>query len=599
MGKKILFRRNTLANMGDLDEGSPFWAKDKKVLFVGDSTGAKGTPIGWTGTNVYDQTSFDAIASIATATQITIAPGAYSVSADIIFPVEASLYVPNGVLITIDTGITLTINGAFEAGLYQVFNCVGTGKVVFGSGSVKAVYPEWWGAVGGATSSSSTDDYIALQAALTTGKPTFLNQNYAHTVGLAATASIIAYTRKFLYYDGVATALTVSSHGTQLVNVASVVYDDAADGIEIIDGARAIDFENVYILSHHNRATNTGKGLKITPVAAWIGQISINNLTVIGFKYGIYVESTDVSNTFTLLCGKNIILVGRSAGLVAGSVGIYFNDHTVGTGSWISGGIIEMYATGILIETGTVAGEGHGLSYTGDFEGNTTDWTVGTTFSGRIYDDNNGRLFEQGCNGVTNRWFQNKHLNGQIIKESYYDQKHVLTDVGDNIRQFSAYRGNSLIEGGVPELMGGFFADGAYTTYPTPERLHLMVGEQRMAWSAAAPTAGTWRIGDVIWNNAPASGGAGVNGWRCLTSGTFNTAATTGGIGTGTKVLTVADATGFSVGQYITIVGVTGIKQIMAIAGLVFTIDVNADATVVGAAVATPDPTFASMGVLP
>jgi hypothetical protein len=144
MGKKILFRRNTLANMGDLDEGSPFWAKDKKILFVGDSTGSGGTPIGYTVTNVYDQTSFDAIASITTATQVVIAPGAYSVSADITFPVESSVYAPNGVLITIDTGKTLTINGPFEAGLYQVFNCVGTGKVVF-SGSPSPVYSIWFG----------------------------------------------------------------------------------------------------------------------------------------------------------------------------------------------------------------------------------------------------------------------------------------------------------------------------------------------------------------------------------------------------------------------------------------------------------------------
>jgi len=41
--------------------------------------------------------------------------------------------------------MTLTVNGPFEAGLYQVFDCVGTGSVVFGSGSVSEVYPQWFG----------------------------------------------------------------------------------------------------------------------------------------------------------------------------------------------------------------------------------------------------------------------------------------------------------------------------------------------------------------------------------------------------------------------------------------------------------------------
>jgi hypothetical protein len=49
--------------------------------------------------------------------------------------------------LTVDTGITLTLNGPFEAGLYQVFSCTGTGSVVFGSGSYRETYPEWCGAI--------------------------------------------------------------------------------------------------------------------------------------------------------------------------------------------------------------------------------------------------------------------------------------------------------------------------------------------------------------------------------------------------------------------------------------------------------------------
>lgn len=54
---------------------------------------------------------------------------------------------------------TLTINGPFEAGLYQVF---GSSITVAGSPIVSATSPEWWGAVGDGT----TEDYTAVNAAL-------------------------------------------------------------------------------------------------------------------------------------------------------------------------------------------------------------------------------------------------------------------------------------------------------------------------------------------------------------------------------------------------------------------------------------------------
>lgn len=56
-------------------------------------------------------------------------------------------------------GFTLTINGPFRAGLRQVFT--GAGSVVFASGILKGVIPQWWGAVGDA----STDDKSAFDAA--------------------------------------------------------------------------------------------------------------------------------------------------------------------------------------------------------------------------------------------------------------------------------------------------------------------------------------------------------------------------------------------------------------------------------------------------
>jgi hypothetical protein len=57
----------------------------------------------------------------------------------------ASVMVIKGGSFTHVHPFTLTINGPFEAGLYQVFSGFSAGDVTFGPGAVKEVYPEWWG----------------------------------------------------------------------------------------------------------------------------------------------------------------------------------------------------------------------------------------------------------------------------------------------------------------------------------------------------------------------------------------------------------------------------------------------------------------------
>jgi len=65
-----------------------------------------------------------------------------TVSANLTIPSNILLKVLKGNTLSISFGVTLTINGPFEAGLYQVFS--GDGDVSFGLGSVAEVYPEWW-----------------------------------------------------------------------------------------------------------------------------------------------------------------------------------------------------------------------------------------------------------------------------------------------------------------------------------------------------------------------------------------------------------------------------------------------------------------------
>jgi len=52
----------------------------------------------------------------------------YTVSTDLAIPENICFIVENGAIVTVEDGNTLTINGAFEVGLYQVFS--GSGDII-------------------------------------------------------------------------------------------------------------------------------------------------------------------------------------------------------------------------------------------------------------------------------------------------------------------------------------------------------------------------------------------------------------------------------------------------------------------------------------
>ena len=77
--------------------------------------------------------------------QVLITKGTYLLSTSVTFTVPVNIQY--GAVITVPNGVTLTFNREMDAGVYQCFNCTGTGKVVFNSQYTSTGYPEWWGAV--------------------------------------------------------------------------------------------------------------------------------------------------------------------------------------------------------------------------------------------------------------------------------------------------------------------------------------------------------------------------------------------------------------------------------------------------------------------
>jgi len=83
-----------------------------------------------------------ALTAIGSSDKTLVLDADVSITSDTVIPATTSVIVFKPCIITIATGMTLTINGSFDAGLYKIFNCVGTGQVVFTG--IKEVYPDWW-----------------------------------------------------------------------------------------------------------------------------------------------------------------------------------------------------------------------------------------------------------------------------------------------------------------------------------------------------------------------------------------------------------------------------------------------------------------------
>lgn len=73
---------------------------------------------------------------------LLVTPGAWTIANNLTIPSNITLKVLAGGIMTVSGGVTLVINGALIAGLYQIFGLTGTITI----GETKTIYPEWWGA---------------------------------------------------------------------------------------------------------------------------------------------------------------------------------------------------------------------------------------------------------------------------------------------------------------------------------------------------------------------------------------------------------------------------------------------------------------------
>lgn len=86
-----------------------------------------------------------------------------NVTFDNTIPASMTLKVNRGATLTISAGRAITVNGSFEAGLYQAFSHNNTDGVIFGATSIKETHPIWWN---GDAGDGATDVITAIQSAI-------------------------------------------------------------------------------------------------------------------------------------------------------------------------------------------------------------------------------------------------------------------------------------------------------------------------------------------------------------------------------------------------------------------------------------------------
>lgn len=119
----------------------------------------------WTDSRAY-ATLADAVSAIgAVVEQTLMVAKPLTIASSLVISSNISLEVKKGAIITISAGQTLTINGPFDAGLYQVFT--GVGLVVFNQGGIEGVWPEWFGAKADGLPGSAVDNVSAFTRANT------------------------------------------------------------------------------------------------------------------------------------------------------------------------------------------------------------------------------------------------------------------------------------------------------------------------------------------------------------------------------------------------------------------------------------------------
>ena len=250
--------------------------------------------------NSYEDGFATAIGTISSTEKTLVIPNQQDITADITVPANVTLKFMQGGTLNISTAKTVTINGHVEAGFYQIFE--GAGLVVFGTGSVHEIYPEWWGIDG-------TADEVQIQAALVASggiQVRLTNTYYAIAAqidmdGQGYTLIGNGNTNTRLSTTADITVLEVSANTVRIENFAVwKTGSSTKSGVKLIAGAKFGKYTNLYCRGFKY-------GLELSPDTAGSFYNEFYNLrTYTSCDYGIYINSDGGHANENLFIGGKI-----------------------------------------------------------------------------------------------------------------------------------------------------------------------------------------------------------------------------------------------------------------------------------------------------
>jgi len=320
-----------------------------------------------------------AISTIGSTVTTLLVDTPQTVSGDITIPSTLTLWLMNPTLITVNTGKTITINGSVIIPNSKVFNCVGTGKVVFSNPST-VLYPEWWGAVGDGT----VDDTIPLASFFTAvkGKTGVLTGTYKTTATVTIDTS---YT-------------VIKGNGSPGVNSTSsapcIKYTGTGTGVEI--------------------------GVYVTPYTTWTYGIVFENIRV-----EVAATTTTAVDVWGVANSKfdNISIYGNSGGsigspryglAISGTVNCLFSKIDINGTSNLYAGLYIRTGIGGEITTSTrfIEGYFHYCKY-GVLQANTDIFSMDNC----VFELNDTGIV---TNGIIK--LNNCHWESNITQDIYFDR---------------------------------------------------------------------------------------------------------------------------------------------------------------------------------
>jgi hypothetical protein len=319
-----------------------------------------------------------AINSIGATYKTLLVDSAIVMSTNVTVPSNVSLEIPEGGSIT-TTGYTLTINGNFSAGLYQVF---------FGSGSVVGLLNScvvWFGENTTPGVTNMTSAFVAAHSAIREDGGELILP-----VGISLFSSTLTFNKRITVtgVSSVSTSTTTNSPGTTLLKSSSL------NGTGVIAGGANIFLKDFTV---RGQAGNGGDGIQFSNHAA-----SGENLTVqlmgrdgirVGDDIGTNVNSWGLTNINVTSNGRYGIYVhdgsGGAAQTTAGTAIRVEALNNVSDGVRVGNSYAGTYL-GLTLETNG----GYGINFTSDSRDNTllAGDSEEANVSGAVYNAGTGNM---------------------------------------------------------------------------------------------------------------------------------------------------------------------------------------------------------------